>query len=156
MKRAIGRGTKVRCCSAVEHSVQNLQKIDQLKDEILTYPPLPRHAIEKNQEAIITQYTYNSNAIEGSTLTLSDTHIVIVEGLTIDAKPVADHLDAINHKEAIHYILDISKSATPLTESVIKNIHALAMANNLRIKGIYRDHDVLTPGIEYRPHHFCK
>jgi len=131
-----------------------LHQIDALKEEIKTYHALPEVAVKKNLEAFVTQYTYNSNAIEGSTLTLSDTHIVIVEGLTIDAKPLSDHLDAINHKEAIYYILELSKTKTPLVESDIKNIHALVMANSLQIKGVYRNHDVLISGTEYKPPSF--
>jgi len=137
-----------------QHHAGIFETIDQLKEEIKTYPTLPDIAVEKNLLAFITQYTYNSNAIEGSTLTLSDTHIVIVEGLTIDQKPMSDHLDAINHKEAIYYILELSKEDRKLSETDIKNIHSLVMANNPKIKGIYRNHDVLISGTEYMPPSF--
>jgi len=135
---------------------KTLSKIDKLKEEIEHYPKLPEIAEKKNSEAFITEYTYNSNAIEGSTLTLSDTHIVLVEGLTIDKKPVSDHLDAINHKEAIRYILHLSKSNNILSEADIKNIHSLVMANNPEIKGVYRNHDVRISGTEYAPPSFLK
>jgi len=133
-----------------------LAEIDKIKEEIKDYPKQPKIAEERNLEAFITEYTYNSNAIEGSTLTLSDTHIVIVEGLTIDKKPVSDHLDAINHKEAILYILELSKYNNMISEIDIKNIHSLVMANNSKIKGIYRNHDVRISGTEYTPPSFLK
>ena len=83
------------------------------------------------------EFTYNSNAIEGNTLTLQETAMVL-EGITIDQKPLKDHLEAVGHKDAFLYVQDIVSSKKSLTEFVIKNIHSLVLMNRPEDKGVYR------------------
>ncbi|MGB3613459.1 MAG: hypothetical protein WBA10_06645, partial [Elainellaceae cyanobacterium] len=68
---------------------------------------------------------YNSNAIEGNTLTESETQIVIEKGITIGGKPLQDHLEAINHAEAIAFIRDLAEADAPITDWELRQIHAL-------------------------------
>lgn len=82
---------------------------------------------EKIQEAIAIEYTYESNRIEGNTLTLQETQLVIEKGLTISGKPLKEHLEAINHKEAIDFILDLVKQNEPLNERNLLQIHSIIL-----------------------------
>ena len=83
------------------------------------------------------EFTYNSNAIEGNTLTLKETALAL-EGMTIDQKPLKDHLEAVGHRDAFLYVQEIAKNEVELSEYVIKNIHALVLMNRPEDKGQYR------------------
>ncbi|MBC3899764.1 MAG: cell filamentation protein Fic [Firmicutes bacterium HGW-Firmicutes-4] len=98
----------------------------------------------------MVQFTYNSNAIEGNTLTLGETAMVL-EGLTIDQKPLKDHLEAIGHRDAFEYIKDLVSEKAILSEAVIKNIHSLVLINRPKDKGIYRRIPVSIAGAFIEP-----
>ena len=85
-----------------------LRQIDELKARLASARPLPKEALSKIEETIAIEYTYESNRIEGNTLTLQETALVIEEGLTIGGKSLREHLEAINHNEAIAFIKDIA------------------------------------------------
>ena len=78
----------------------------------------------------------NSNAIEGNTLTLRETDLVL-RGLTIDQKPLKDHMEAVGHKEAFDYIRELVRDNVPLSERVIKQIHYLVLADKKDDRGVY-------------------
>ncbi|MCE6061969.1 Fic family protein [Mycoplasmopsis agalactiae] len=94
--------------------------------------------------------TFNSNAIEGSTLTLRET-VLALQGITIDAKPLKYHLDAIGHKQAFDYILELVDNKEELTERRIKDIHFLVLANKRVDAGRYRNMQVSILGSEHKP-----
>jgi len=96
----------------------------------------------------MVDFTYNSNAIEGNTLTLRETALVILEGLTISKKPLKDHLEAVGHKDAFNYVISISKTNQDLSERVIKDIHALVLMNLPEDRGKYRVLPVRISGAE--------
>lgn len=77
-----------------------LQECDALKALISSLRPLPVEALKKIEEAYNIEYTYESNRIEGNTLTLQETELVVNEGVTISGKSMREHLEAINHAEA--------------------------------------------------------
>ena len=81
--------------------------------------------------------TYNSNAIEGNTLTLRETDLVL-RGLTIDQKPLKDHMEAVGHKEAFDFVSELVKDNVPISESIIKQIHYLVLADKKEDRGVYR------------------
>lgn len=112
--------------------------------------PLTEGEVEALNEAFMVEYTYNSNAIEGNTLTLRETDMVL-KGLTIDKKPLKDHLEAVGHKEAFYFILDLVKNNTPLSQSLIKQIHSLVLADKPRDKGEYRRVPVRILGASHIP-----
>lgn len=94
----------------------------------------------KIQEALAIEYTYESNRIEGYTLTLQETQLVIEKGLTISGKPLKEHLEAINHKEAIDYIKELAQSKSALTEYDLKQIHAILLKSiDNKNAGTYRE-----------------
>lgn len=74
---------------------------------------------------MIIKWTYNSNAIEGSVFTLSETKVLLEDGITIGGKTMKEHFEIIGHAEAIYYIEDIIKNYIRLSEREIKNIHSL-------------------------------
>ena len=115
----------------------SFERIEELKAELDTRRPLTQGELERLNEEFMIEFTYNSNAIEGNTLTLQETAMVL-EGITIDQKPLKDHLEAVGHKDAFLYVQDIVSNKMPLTEFVIKNIHSLVLMNKPEDKGIYR------------------
>lgn len=101
-------------------------------------------------EEFMIEYTYNSNAIEGNTLTLRETNMVL-KGLTINQKPLKDHIEAINHKEAFEFVCELVKEKKDLTESVIKQIHYLVLADKQQDRGVYRKVPVRIMGSKQTP-----
>ena len=106
-----------------------LAEIDMKRERLDKMRPLTAGEVKRLQDEFMIDFTYNSNAIEGNTLTLKETAMVL-EGVTIDQKPLKDHLDAVGHKDAFLYIEDIAKKDVPLNESVIKSIHSLVLTAN--------------------------
>ncbi len=126
-----------------------LETITNLKDELNQYRNLEN---KKIQEALAIEYTYESNRIEGNTLTLQETQLVIEKGLTISGKPLKEHLEAINHKEAIDYIKQLSQNKAALTEFDLKQIHAIVLKSIDRENaGVYRNLPVMISGSTYLP-----
>jgi len=86
------------------------------------------------------ELTYTSNAIEGNTLTAVETTMVIEQGITVAGKPLKDHLEAIDHFEAIGYVRALARHAGPLTEMDVRSLHRLVMLrSNSAIAGCYAD-----------------
>jgi cell filamentation protein, protein adenylyltransferase len=86
------------------------------------------------------ELTYTSNAIEGNTLTAAETTLVIEQGITVAGKPLKDHLEAIDHYEAIRYVRELARHTTPLTEMDIRNVHRLVVLRSRPdIAGSYAD-----------------
>ena len=127
-----------------------LAEIEQKRDRLDAMRPLTPGEIKRLQEEFMVEFTYNSNAIEGNTLTLKETAMVL-EGMTIDQKPLKDHLEAVGHRDAFLYIQDIAKQELPLSEFVIKNIHSLVLMNQPEDKGIYRKIPVRIMGAYTEP-----
>ena len=97
----------------------------------------------------MVDFTYNSNAIEGNTLTLKETAMVL-EGMTIDQKPLKDHLEAVGHRDAFLYVENIAKD-TKINETIIKNIHSLVLMNRPDDKGVFRKIPVTIMGAYTEP-----
>lgn len=127
-----------------------LNKIIELKRELDSKRPLTEGELEKLNEEFTITYTYNSNAIEGNTLTLRETDMVL-RGLTIDKKPLKDHLEVVGHKEAFDYILSLVKEKTPISESIIKRVHYLVLADKPQDRGVYRRIPVSILGAKHSP-----
>lgn len=114
-----------------------IMEIDYKKEKLAAMRPLTAGEVERLRDEFMVEFTYNSNAIEGNTLTLKETAMAL-EGMTIDKKPLKDHLEAVGHRDAFLYVQDIAKKDMPLSESVIKNIHSLVLMNRPEDKGVYR------------------
>lgn len=127
-----------------------LEMIDRKKSELDSRRPLTEGEVARLNEEFIVEYTYNSNAIEGNTLTLRETAMVL-RGLTIDKKPLKDHMEAVGHKEAFEYVSELVKKKVPLSERIIKQIHYLVLADKREDRGVYRRVPVRIMGAQHEP-----
>lgn len=124
--------------------------VDALKDELSRYRPLTQSELKRLQEEFLVEFTYNSNAIEGNTLTLRETALAL-EGVTIDKKPLKDHLEAVGHRDAFLYVQRLVTDRTPISEKVIKDIHSLVLMDRPDDKGVYRRIPVRIMGAYHEP-----
>lgn len=125
-------------------------QIDRQKKELNECRPLTSGEVERLNEEFIVEYTYNSNAIEGNTLTLRETDLVL-RGLTIGQKPLKDHLEAVGHKEAFEYVNELVKNNVPVSENIIRQIHYLVLADKREDRGVYRRIPVHIMGAKNEP-----
>lgn len=114
-----------------------LTEIDIKKVKLDDMRPLTAGETQRLRDEFMVDFTYNSNAIEGNTLTLKETAMVL-EGMTIDRKPLKDHLEAVGHRDAFLYIEDIAQNKARLRDTEIKAIHSLVLMNRPEDKGVYR------------------
>ncbi len=139
----------------MKHLDKNLQNRIEIKlKELNKLRPLPPSAVKKLQEQFQIEMTYNSNAIEGNSLTLKETFLVINEGITIKGKPLKDHLEAKNHQEALEYLYELVEKDKKHTtsEQLILNLHKLVMQESDREwAGKYRNGRVLIGGARHIP-----
>ncbi|MGG4397855.1 Fic family protein [Paenibacillus thiaminolyticus] len=131
-----------------------LEQINRLKQELDSLRPLPAAAVHNLEEVFRVEWTYNSNAIEGNTLTLLETKLVLEQGLTIGGKKLREHFEVINHAEAIQYVQDLVQRKQELTEHVIKSLHHLVLKNIADDAGRYRMVNVRISGSEHVPPHY--
>lgn len=122
------------------------EKLDTLK----TRRSLTEGELERLNEEFVTEYTYNSNAIEGNTLTLRETDMVL-RGLTVERKSLKEHLEVIGHKEAFDYIRQLISENAEISEKVIKDIHYLVLADKKEDRGRYRRVPVRIMGAAHEP-----
>ena len=127
-----------------------LAQIARKKAELDSRRPLTAGEAERLKEEFVVEYTYNSNAIEGNTLTLRETDLVL-RGLTIDQKPLKDHMEAVGHKEAFNFVSELVKENVPISESIIKQIHYLLLADKREDRGVYRRVPVRIMGAQHEP-----
>lgn len=125
-------------------------QIDRKKVELDGKRPLTAGEMARLNEEFIVEYTYNSNAIEGNTLTLRETDLVL-RGLTIAQKPLKDHMEAVGHKEAFEFVSEIVKDKVPISEGIIKQIHYLVLADKKEDRGVYRRVPVRILGAQHEP-----
>lgn len=112
-------------------------EIEYKRERLNSMRPLTSGELNRLRQEFMIEFTYHSNAIEGNTLTLQETAIVL-EGMTVDQKPLKDHLEAVGHRDAFLYVRDIAMKEVPLNESTIKDIHSLVLMNQPEDKGVYR------------------
>lgn len=127
-----------------------LEQVDTLKKSLDSCRPLTPAEVEAIKEVFLVEHTYNSNAIEGNTLTLKETALVL-QGITIDQKPLKDHLEAVGYKEAFQYVEELAKQDKPLSEYDIKSIHNLVLADHPEDRGVFRRVNVRIAGALTNP-----
>lgn len=126
-------------------------EVDSKLKKLNSKRPLPKETIKSLEENNILNWTYNSNAIEGNTLTLRETKVVL-EGITIGGKSVKEHLEVLNHKEAILFLEDLVNGNTELSEWNIKNLYALILKGiDNQNAGKYRQENVVISGATQKP-----
>lgn len=129
----------------------NFDKLNLLSEKLKNLRPLSQTEMRRLSEEFMIENTYDSNAIEGNTLTLRETALILQEGITIAEKPLKDHLEAIGHKDAFLYIVELADRNEPLTEKVIKDIHSLVLMNDSANRGVYRRLPVKILGVQHNP-----
>ena len=127
-----------------------LEQINSFKKTLDSCRPLTPAEVEAIKEVFLVEHTYNSNAIEGNTLTLQETALVL-QGVTIDKKPLKDHLEAVGYKEAFQYIEELAKQDKDLSEYDIKSIHNLVLADRPEDRGSFRRVNVRIAGALTNP-----
>lgn len=126
-----------------------LQKIDVIKVKLDKLRKLDSFKIA---EALELEYTFNSNQIEGNTLTLQETHLVVNEGITIDGKSMREHLEAINHTDAIAFVKELVTKQVPISQRTILQLHELVLRGiDRQNAGAYRKVQVLITGSTHVP-----
>ncbi|MCW1930255.1 MAG: Fic family protein [Candidatus Kerfeldbacteria bacterium] len=130
------------------------KRIEQKLKRLNALRPLPKSAVQKLQQQFQIEMTYNSNSIEGNSLTLKETFLVINEGITIKGKPLKDHLEAKDHTEALEWLYSEiqAHSRHTISEMFIRNIHALVVHNtDKEWAGRYRNSNVIIGGAKHNP-----
>jgi Fic family protein len=143
-------GRSLRGKEIPEHYAAQFASVDELKNELDRRRPLTEGELKRLQDEFLVEFTYNSNAIEGNTLTLQETALAL-EGVTIDQKPLKDHLEAVGHAQAFLYVNSLVSDKAPVTERVIKEIHSLVLMNRPEDKGVYRRIPVTIMGAFHEP-----
>ena len=131
-------------------------EVDSLKKVLDSKRPIPKETLKSLRESINLEWTYNSNGIEGNTLTLRETQVVL-EGITVGGKSIKEHLEAINHEKAILFLDDLLKDNEPISEWNIKNIHQLILKDiDNENAGKYRKENVTIKGATHIPPDYLK
>lgn len=131
---------------------EQLEQIDSLLTELQQLRPLPAEKVKNLEDWYKVELTYNSNAIEGNTLTRAETALVVEKGLTVEGKTLPEHLEAINHAEALDYIKELASKKRPeLTETDLLNLHRLILKKiDDANAGRYRTVDVSISGSDVK------
>lgn len=130
---------------------EKIKIIEELQNKLNTLRPLTSEELRRLNEEFMIEYTYDTNAIEGSTLTLEETALVLKENITIGEKSLNEHLSAIGHKDAYYYVEDLVKNKSELTENEILNIHSLVLMDRPEAKGKFRSVPVQILGTIAKP-----
>lgn len=134
---------------ALKAATYNTKELDILKKELNSYRKNDSYRIA---QALELEYTFESNRIEGNTLTLQETDLVINEGLTIGGKSMREHLEAINHNHAVEFVKDLVQKKSPVTEKLLLQIHHLVLRGiDVENAGRYRKLQVMIKGSKHIP-----
>jgi Fic family protein len=129
-----------------------LARLTQQKAVLDSHRPIQDFRIARIREALALEWTYNSNSIEGNTLTLLETQVVIEDGLTVSGKSLREHFEAVNHHEAIAFVRELAQPGYTLHKRDILYIHAIVLDKiDKRIAGRIRDGNVRITGASFTP-----
>ncbi len=110
--------------TAIEN--RKLKILDEKKARLDAHRPLPAGVAAKLEEYFRVEWTYNSNAIEGSSVTLQETRAILLDGITVNGKPLREHLEVINHSHAIDFVQGLEQGQA-ITETTIRQIQSLIL-----------------------------
>ncbi len=111
---------------------------------------IPELTISSYEKAFEIEYTHNSTAIEGNTLTLIETKLVLEDGISVGGKDLREIYEQVNHHKAFKYVKECIENKSELDEKIVKDIHAMLM-DNIMIGGVYRSVDVYISGAQHTP-----
>ena len=133
-----------------------LKRIEEKKKRLDDLRPLSKDALKKLLEDIRLRHTYHSDAIEGNTLTLRETKLVLEEGVTIGGKSLKDHIEARNDAEAFDLIIELVNEKKSISQDVIQRIHEMVTKGILKDSGKYRTGNVRITGSSTTPPTYSK
>lgn len=129
-----------------------LSRIEDKKSKLDSLRPLPAAAVNRLREQFTLEWIYNSNAIEGSTLTLRETQLILETGMTIGGKSLREHFEVINHREAIKYVESLADKKEPISAFHVRQIHKLVLLQiDDENAGQYRKTNVRIAGSKHIP-----
>ena len=129
-----------------------LARIAEKKSQLDALRPFPAAALKNIKENLTLEWTYNSNSIEGNTLTLQETKMVIEEGFTIKGKSLREHFEAVNHHDAIDFVESLVSSKYKLNAKDILTVHGLVLQKiEKEFAGRYRNAGVRISGANFVP-----
>jgi Fic family protein len=129
-----------------------LTRLTQKKARLDHLRPLPAAAIARLAENLNIEWIFNSNAIEGSTLTLHETQLILEQGITIGGKSLREHFEVINHRDAIKYVETLARGDEPISPFHVRQIHQLVLARiDDENAGQYRRTNVRIGGAAHLP-----
>lgn len=129
-----------------------LFRLNQKKAQLDALRPLPAAAVRRLQEQLMVEWTYHSNAIEGSTLTLRETQLILETGLTIGGKSLREHFEVLNHRQAIEYVETLALGTEPINAFHVRQVHQLVLSRiDDANAGRYRTLPVRIAGAQYQP-----
>lgn len=132
-------------------------QVDDLKKCLDSFRPLSPLQAKNLEEVFSIEYTYDSNRIEGNTMTLSETALVLQKGVTIDGRTLHEHLEIVNHRDALDYVKDIVAGQEELTKRVLLEIHSLVLQGiNRKDAGKFRQENVTIGGSSHTPSDFLQ
>lgn len=129
-----------------------LERIAEKKKQLDNLRPFPTAALKNIKESLTLEWTYNSNSIEGNTLTLQETKMIIEEGFTIKGKSLREHFEAVNHHDAIEFVESLVNKKYVLNEKDILTVHGLVLQKiEKEFAGRYRNAGVRISGANFVP-----
>lgn len=129
----------------------NLERILEKKEKYLScLSTLPRETLDKIRMAFQVEFTHNSTAIEGNTLSLIETKVVLEDGISIGGKQLREIYEIINNHKAMLYVEQCITKNLELDENIIKDIHAI-INENILVGGVYRNQAVIITGASFKP-----
>lgn len=132
-------------------------QVDDLKKCLDSFRPLSSIQAQNLEEVFNIEYTYDSNRIEGNTMTLSETALVLQKGVTIDGRTLQEHLEIVNHRDALDYVKDIVHGQEELNKRVLLDIHSLVLQGIKRNDaGKFRQENVTIGGSVHTPPDFLQ
>ena len=127
-------------------------RLETKKKQLDSLRPLPKAAVNRLNEQIMVEWIYNSNAIEGSTVTLQETRLILETGLTIGGKSLREHFEVINHRDAIDYVEGLAAGKEAITAFHVRQIHKLVLTRiDDESAGSYRQTQVQIAGATHTP-----
>lgn len=132
-----------------------LTRIEEKKAKLDSLRPLPAATLNRLKEQFTVEWIYNSNAIEGSTMTLRETQLILETGLTIGGKSLREHFEVTNHKDAIDYVEALAQKDERITPSHVRQIHKLVLSqiDDANAGQYAKPKSVLRARNTFRPNH---
>lgn len=129
-----------------------LTRIENKKAQLDLLRPFPAASVARLRDQLMVEWVYNSNAIEGSTITLQETRLILETGLTIGGKSLREHFEVINHRDAIGCVENLARSTEPVTPFHVRQIHQLVLSRiDDENAGRYRETQVRIAGTAFIP-----